>query len=217
MLRRRLTAVLGLLTVVPVALLTTAAAVPAASSAPAAGLRVTSATVTTVPPAQTKPMVEDCFAGRSAAGCGFGVVEITLTGFDAYGGIPDCAAAYSDACDLPVAEVADAVGTRVDVAVRCAGDLLPRVRTLAVGTDPGAQQWAAQVGPCRCRRGSTARVKAEFTLPPPSAFGACRPGQAVTFLGAVARRVTVGWTSPSATVPDGHATLTGLYRFAAAR
>jgi len=217
MLRRRLTALLGLLTVVPVALLTTAAAVPAASSAPAAGLRVASATVTTVPPAQTKPMVEDCFAGRSAAGCGFGVIEVTLTGFDAYGGIPDCAAAYSDACDLPVAEVADAVGTRVDVVVRCAGEFLPRVRTVSVGTDPGSQQWAAQVGPWNRVDSDTARVKAEFTLPPPSAFGACRPGQAVTFLGAVARKVTVGWTSPTATVPDGHATLTGLYRFAAAR
>jgi hypothetical protein len=217
MLRRRLTALLGLLTVVPVALLTTAAAVPAASTAPASGLRVASATVTTVPPAQTKPMAEDCFTGRSAANCGFGVVEVTLKGFDAYGGIPDCAAAYSEACDLPVAEVADTVGTRIDVVVRCAGELLPRMRSLAVSTDPGSQQWAAQVGPWNRVDSDTARVKAEFTLPPPSAIGACRPGQAVTFLGAVARKVTVGWTSETATVPDGRTTLTGLYRFAAAR
>ncbi|NAZ80882.1 hypothetical protein GTR02_03495 [Kineococcus sp. R8] len=215
MLRRRFTALLGLLTAVPVAL-TTAAATPAAA-APAPGLRVAAATVTTYAPAETRPMVEDCFAGRSAANCGFGVVELTLTGFDAFGGVPDCAEVYTEACDLPVAEVAAAIGTRVEVVVRCGGEWLPRVRTVRVTTDPGSQQRASQVGPWNRVDSDTARISAEFTLPPPSAFGACAAGKPVTFLGAVARRVTVAWTSPAGTVPAGHATIAGVYRFAGTR
>jgi len=217
MLQRRVLAVLGLLTVLPATLATAAAATPAATTSPGTGLRVTSASVQTFPPAQTRPMTDECFSGRSAANCGFGIIEVTLAGFDAYGGIPDCATEYTTACELPVAEVVETVGTRVEVLVRCAGEWLPRVRSLKVSSDPGSQQWAATVGPWNRRDSDTATVKAEFALPPPSSFGACAPGKPVTFLGAVARRVTVGWSSETATVPDGRATLSGVYRFAAQR
>ncbi|WP_432498493.1 hypothetical protein [Kineococcus auxinigenes] len=183
-----------------------------AAAAPVPGLHVERATVETVGPAQSRPWSDDCWRGRSAALCGYGLVTVDLAGFDAYGGIPSCDpadAGWSAECEVPTTSLVETAGTRVDLVVRCRGQLLPRVRSVPVLTERTHLAVSEVFGMTRLDS-DTARVGIAFTLPTPSQLGVC-PGEA-HLLGAVARGVTVGWSGEGA-VPAGTARVPGLHRF----
>ncbi|NAZ86114.1 hypothetical protein [Kineococcus indalonis] len=177
------------------------------------GLRVTGASVRTEAPAQVDPWQDDCFAGASKALCGYGLVTVELSGFDAYGGIPSCDPAEPgwspETCELPVASLVRTAGTRVDLLVRCEGRSRPTRRTVAVATEPSALA-LSDAGAMTRLDSDSAEVAIAFYLPRPSQVRACEgPSQ---LLAATARHVTVSWSGQGA-VPAGRATLRGTHRF----
>ena len=103
-------------------------------------------------------------------------------------------------------------GTRVDVAVACAGSLLPRVGSFPVTTERTRLTRPAEVGPLTALTSDRAQVQVLFYFPVGQAVALCRGGQA-RLLTAVARGITVGWDSDSGTVPAGTAKVPGLHRF----
>jgi hypothetical protein len=186
----------------------------ASASAAPAGLRAR-ATVELRSPEQTRPLDTDCWRGWSGALCGTGVVTVDLTGFDAYGGIPSCDPEdprYSDACEEPVATLVETEGTRVDVAVACAGSLLPRVASFPVTTERTHLTRPAEVGPMTALSSDRAQVQVLFYFPVGQAVALCR-GRDARLLTAVARGITVGWESDSGRIPAGTARVPGLHRF----
>lgn len=204
------------LTVVAVlsAVVVPAASAGTASAAPA-GLHAR-ASVRLASPEQTRPLDLDCWRGSSAALCGVSVVTVDLSGFDAYGGIPTCDVAEGEeqplGCDEPLATLTETEGTRVDVVVRCAGSLLPRVGSFPVTTERTRLVGFPEVNPLTRLDSDTARLQVGFTFPVGEAVALCR-GKAARLVTAVARNVTVGWTSDIGAVPDGTAKVPGLHRF----
>jgi len=185
-----------------------------AASAAAPGLRAR-ATVELRSPEQTRPLDADCWRGWSGALCGTGVVTVDLSGFDAYGGVPSCDPEdprYSDSCEEPVATLVETEGSRVDVAVRCAGSLLPRVGSFPVTTGRSHLTRPAEVGPVTAVSSDRATVQVLFSFPVGQAVALCR-GKEARLLTAVARGITVGWDSDSGRVPAGTTTVPGLHRF----
>lgn len=200
-----LTAVAALAVVLPVA--------PASAAAPR--LHAT-ATVQLRSPEQTRPLDLDCWRGSSPALCGVSVVTVDLSGFDAFGGIPTCddaeGAALPAGCEEPLATLTETEGTRVDVVVRCAGSLLPRVGSFPVTTERTRLVGYPEVNPLTRRSSDTARLQVGFTFPVGETVALCR-GKAARLVTAVARNITVGWSSDTGSVPAGTAKVPGLHRF----
>ncbi|WP_432541351.1 hypothetical protein [Kineococcus sp. SYSU DK002] len=205
----------------PALLAATAAALATAGPAaatprPATGaLSVRDAVVTLHSPAQAKPLTDDCWTGWSGALCGYGEVAFTLTGFDAHGGVPSCDpedAGYSETCEEPVAELVETRGTRVDLVVRCAGKLLPRVASVPVVTEPTHLVGPADVSAFNRIDSDSARVAVLFYFPTPSQVAVCGGG-ATEVVAASARNVTVGWAGTGTSVPAGTHRVPGLHRF----
>ncbi|MEZ0494325.1 hypothetical protein AB2L28_18980 [Kineococcus sp. TBRC 1896] len=214
--RRALTRVLP---TVPALLALTAAGLLGASPASAATggphLFARAATLELHAPAQTRPMTDDCFRGWSSALCGYGSVSLTLSGFSAVGGVPSCdpgEATYSDSCEEPVASLVETGGTKVDVVVKCAGKLLPRVASVPVVTEPSHLAGPADVSGFTRLDADSARVSVAFTLPTPSRIGVCG-NRETRLLSASVRGVTVGWSGAEGTsVPAGTYRLPGTHR-----
>ena len=206
------TAALTLLTALLVPL---AGAAPASAAPTAPQLTVRGATVQLQPPARSRPLDEDCWRGWSGSLCGMGTVTVDLTGFDAFGGIPSCDPAdadYSDTCQEPVASLVETAGTRVDVVVRCAGQWLPKVKSIPVTTRPSHLVGPSEASAFSRVDSDTARLSVLFYVPTPSGIGACGTS-ATTLVTAFARTVTVGWGSASGSVPAGTTRIGGLHRF----
>lgn len=199
-----------------VAVLSAVVVAPAATaSAAPAGLHART-TVRLVSPEQTRPLDPDCFRGSSAALCGVSVLTVDLSGFDAYGGIPTCDGDGEEqqprGCDEPLATLTETEGTRVDVVVRCAGSLLPRAGSFPVTTERTRLVGFPEVNPLTRLDSDTARLQVGFTFPVGETVALCR-GKAARLVTAVARTITVGWTSDIGAVPDGTAKVRGLHRF----
>ncbi|MEZ0166880.1 hypothetical protein AB2L27_19165 [Kineococcus sp. LSe6-4] len=207
------------LTTVPALLALTTAGLlgadPASAATGGAHLSARAATLELHAPAQTRPMTDDCFAGWSSALCGYGTVTLTLTGFSALGGVPSCEPgdpAWSESCEEPVASLVETRGTKVDVVVKCAGKVLPRVASVPVVTEPSHLAGPADVSGFTRLDADSARVSVAFTLPTPSRIGVCGT-RATRLLSASVRGVTVGWAGAEGTsVPAGTHRLPGTHR-----
>lgn len=214
-LTRALIAAPALLALTTAALATAGPASAATGTRAAPHLSARAATLELQAPAQTRPMTDDCYAGWSSALCGYGTVSLTLTGFSAFGGVPSCDPedpGYSDTCEEPVASLVETRGTTVDVVVKCAGKLLPRVASVPVVTEPSHLVGPADVTGFTRVDADSARVRVAFTLPTPSAIGVCG-NRATQLLSASVRNVTVGWAGAEGTsVPAGTYRLPGTHR-----
>ena len=160
-------------------------------------------------PVRTRPMWDQCHVGGlNHPYCGLGTVQLTLSGFDAYGGVPACddpAGCRDD--DLAVLREGTP-GTRVDVLVRCTGEWFPRVASvpLRVGGGP----FPSAVGPASRVDSDTARVGAVFSLPSPADIGVCGP-DATNLYAAVVRGITVGFDGVADGVPSWTSRVRGLH------
>jgi hypothetical protein len=163
---------------------TAAAAVP-----PRSGIVVESAVVDSPAIPRGTVVPERCgLGGLNHPTCGLGSVEFTLSGFDAYGGVPEC---DGDECANGLADLVDsAAGTRMDLLVRCAGDWRPQYRSVPVVTQ-GYSSPSSVDGRSRLDS-DTVRVTAFFTVPGGADLHAC-PEDATVVLGAVLRTVSMSF------------------------
>ena len=205
----------ALLGLVLAAVLPVAAAAPASAAASAAHLSVHSASVQLTAPDRTKPLTDDCWRGWSGALCGYGTVSFDLSGFDAFGGVPSCDPddpAYSENCEDPVLSLVETPGTRIDLVVRCAGKVLPRVASVPVSTEPTHLVGPSDVSGFNRIDSDRAHVSILFYFPTPARIGVCGD-RAAQLLTASARNITVGWSSASSAIPAGPARIPGVHRF----
>jgi hypothetical protein len=214
-LTRALIAAPALLALTTAALATAGPASAATGTRAAPHLTARAVTLDLQAPAQTRPLTDDCYRGWSSALCGTGTVSVTLTGFSAFGGVPSCDPAdadYTDTCEEPVASLVETGGTKVDVVVKCAGKVLPRIATVPVVTAPSHLVGPADVSAFTRLDADSARVDVAFTLPTPAEIGVCG-NRATTLLSASVRNVTVGWAGAEGTsVPAGTYRLPGTHR-----
>ncbi|NIZ90192.1 hypothetical protein [Kineococcus rubinsiae] len=161
------------------------------------------------PPLATRPMDEQCAVGGfNHPFCGRVVLDVTLAGFDAYGGVPVCTDPDDCSAEAPLA-TSTGGRARVDVLVRCAGEWFPRVRSLPVVVEAGPGP--SDVSPASRVDSDAARLVFSFLLPSPSEIGACGPG--ATLLGAeVVRSLSLEFTGAAAGVPSWTTRLPGVHR-----
>ena len=186
-----------LVTALVTALLTTGASLTGAGTASAAPrITLQDHRVSISPPISSRPMRDQCTAGGlNHPWCGLGTVHLTLSGFDAVGGIPACPTPEGDGgCEGgdPLAHVETGTfGTRLDVVVRCTGDLFPRFRSVPLvtgsGLGPGTVDARTRVD------GDTAEVVAVFVLPAPGELADCLEEDSTDLLHAAVRNLTVGF------------------------
>jgi len=102
------------------------------------------------------------------SGCGYGVVELTVRGFDTLGGIPDCAGVCSS-----WGGVARTGAAGVTLQVRCSPTGASRYVRTTVPVTPVWPAAASSVGRTTKVDSDTAVLRAGFTLPNSAQLGAC--------------------------------------------
>lgn len=158
--------------------------------------------VSITPPASSRPVPDQCaVGGLNHPWCGLGRVTMTLSGFDAVGGVTE----------EPLAHVeAGTFGTRLDVVVRCTGDLFPRFRSVPLVTEAGLGPGTVDAG--TRIDGDTAQVAAVFVLPAPGELADCREADSTNLLFASVRHLTVGFHSDTEAVASWTTRVPGHHR-----
>jgi len=159
------------------------------------------------PPLATHPMDEQCTAGGfNHPYCGGAVLELTLAGFAAHGGIPACTDPDDCSAQPPLA-TSDGGRARVDVLVRCTGEWFPRARSVPVTVQSGIGP--SDVSPVSRVDADTARLL--FRLPSPAEIGLCPAGG--TVLGAeLVRALSLDFVGTATGVPSWTTRLPGVHR-----
>jgi hypothetical protein len=145
------------------------------------------------------PLGERCgLGGLNHPLCGLGTVEFTLSGFDAYGGVPECT---DENCpdDLAVL-VEGAPGPRMDFVVRCAGE--PWLRYASVPITVQAYGYPSSVGGYSRVDSDTVRVGGVFTMPSGLDLGTC-PEDSTFAVVAVLRSVSLSFEPTEAGLERG--------------
>lgn len=189
------------------------------AQASAGGIRLESYRLSISPPTSTRPLWEQCaIGGPNHPYCGLGSAWLTLSGFDAYGGIPECGSIDEDGycADEEPSSLAHVTGgtfgTRMDVVVRCDGEFFPRFRSVPVVTEPvfgpNAVDAASRID------SDSAEVLAMFFLPSPSDIGACPEPDTTNLYYAAIRNLTVGFASETDDLPSWTTRVPGYHRVA---
>ena len=183
------------------------AAATARGAGPAIAVRDSRLDLT--PPLTTHPLDDQCaVGGRNHPYCGLGALQVTLAGFDAFGGIPACADP-GDCAAEPALATFVAGRARVDVLVRCTGEWFPRVRSVPVSVQGGFGP--SDVSPASRIDSDAVRLVLFIPLPSPAEIGACGPG-ATTLAAEVVRSVSLDFAGATDGFPSWTTRVPGAWR-----